>query len=472
MSVEQRNLFEETLAEDEASLRAQLEQLKGRNGDDGKDARAGESTRKPRRQALPEDLPRVDHRHEPEETSCPMHGCGRPMVRVGEDISEELDIVPAQYFVHRHIYGKWACRCCQVLKQEPAAPRIIDGGIPAAGLVAHTMISHFVDHLPYYRLESIAARSGVHTPRSTLAQWSGRGGAALEPLYELHKAFVLSARVLHADESPVAMLDPGAGKTKRAYVWAYARGEFEPTPGVVYDFCLGRAAQYPIEFLRGDERTEGRRSWQGTLVRDEYAGYDSALDPERWPGRIGAGCLAHARRKFDELLKAGGGSSVADEVLRRMARIWRLEREFVGLDASQRLAARQELAKPLWQDLHEWLQLERARVADGGATAKAIEYSLNNWTALTRNLHDGDVPVSNNHIENLIRPWAVGRKAWLFCGSELAGQRAAMVMSLVQSAKLCGHDPHAYLRDVLQRLPEHRASGLEDLLPHRWRSQN
>jgi transposase len=291
MSEEQRRLFEETLAEDEASLRAQLEQLQGKSRADDKDD--AKVKRKPRRQPLPEDLPRVEHRHEPQDTNCPMHRCGRPMVRVGEDISEELDIVPAQYFVHRHIYGKWACRCCQILKQEPAAPRIIDGGIPAAGLVAHTMISHFVDHLPYYRLETIAARSGVHTPRSTLAQWSGRGGAALEPLHELHKAFVLSARVLHADETPVAMLDPGAGKTKRAYVWAYARGEFDSTPGVVYDFCLGRGAQYPIEFLRGEDRPQGRRSWQGTLVRDEYAAYDSALDPKSWPGRIGAGCLAH-----------------------------------------------------------------------------------------------------------------------------------------------------------------------------------
>jgi transposase len=466
MSAEQRRLFEETLAEDEASLRAQLEQLQGNDGAEDKgDAKA---KRKPRRQPLPQDLPRVDHRHEPQDTNCPMYACGRPMVRVGEDISEELDIVPAQYFVHRHIYGKWACRCCQILKQEPAAPRIIDGGIPAAGLVAHTMISHFVDHLPYYRLETIAARSGVHTPRSTLAQWSGRGGAALEPLHELHKDFVLSACVLHADETPVAMLDPGAGKTKRAYVWAYARGEFDSTPGVVYDFCLGRGAQYPIEFLRGEDRPDGRRSWRGTLVRDEYAAYDSALDPKDWPGRIGAGCLAHSRRKFDELLKAGGSSSVAEEALRRMARIWRLEREFAGMDAAQRLAARQELALPLWDDLHEWLQLERVRVADGGATAKAIDYSLNNWQALTRNLLDGDVPVSNNHLENLMRPWAVGRKAWLFCGSELAGQRAAMVMSLVQSVKLCGHDPHAYLRDVLQRLPEHPARCLDKLLPHRW----
>lgn len=168
---------------------------------------------------------------------------------------------------------------------------------------------------------------------------------------------------------------------------------------------------------------------------------------------------------------AGGGSSVADEVLRRMARIWRLEREFAGMGAPQPLAARQELAKPLWQDPHEWLQLERARVADGGATAKALGYSLNNWPPLTRNLQDGDVPVSNNHIENLIRPWAVGRKA----GCSVAANSlpsAAMVMSLVGSAKLCGHDPHLYLRDVLQRLPEHRARGLDELLPHRWTAKD
>ncbi|HWP13113.1 MAG TPA: IS66 family transposase, partial [Ramlibacter sp.] len=335
---------------------------------------------------------------------------------------------------------------------------------------AHTLIARFVDHLPYYRQEAIAARSGVHTPRSTLAQWSGRGGAALEPLYELHKAFVLSARVLHADETPVAMLDPGAGKTKRAYVWAYARGAFEATPGVIYEFRAGRGAQYPIEFLRGDDR-QGRRSWQGTLVRDEYAAYDSVVDAKAWPGRIAAGCLAHARRKFDELAR-DNASVVAQEALQRIARIYRAEREFAGMTAAQRLAARETIAKPLWEEMHLWLQLERTRVADGGATAKAIDYSLNNWGTLTRNLHDGEVPVDNNHLENQIRPWATGRKAWLFAGSELAGQRAAIVMSLVQSAKLCGHDPYAYLRDVLQRLPTHPASRIDELLPHRWRPSN
>ena len=219
MSAEQRRLFEETLAEDEASLLLQLQQAKG----EPSAPPAADSKHKPRRQALPDHLRRVEHHHEPQDTTCPSPDCGKPMVRVGQDVSEKLDIVPAEFFVHRHVYGKWACRCCQRLVQEAAVPQIIDGGMPAAGLVAHTLISRFVDHLPYYRQESINARSGVHTPRSTLAAWSGRGGAALEPLYEAHKRFVLAARILHADETPVAMLNPGAGKTKRAYVWAYPR---------------------------------------------------------------------------------------------------------------------------------------------------------------------------------------------------------------------------------------------------------
>jgi transposase len=461
MSAEQRRLFEETITEDEASLQALLEQLQGKPAQDA----PSDQRRRPKRQALPAHLRRVEHRHEPADTTCPTAGCGRQMVRVGEDVSEKLDIVPTEFFVHRHVHGKWACKCCQVLVQEPVAAQIIDGGIPASGLVAHTLISRFVDHLPYYRQEAINARSGVHTPRSTLAQWCGRAGAALEPLYDVHKRFVLSDGVLHADETPVAMLDPGAGKTKKAYVWAYARGAFAPMPGVVYDFCLGRGAQYPIKFL-GPPR-EGDQGWRGTLVRDEYAAYDSVVDAKKHPGRIAAGCLAHARRKFDELIKHNS-SVVAPQALRRIAEIYRVERELVDMSAAQRLAARKEATEPLWKTLRTWLEGERGKVPDGSATAKALDYSLRHWTALTRNLLDGDVPVDNNHLENQIRPWAMGRRAWLFTGSELAGQRAAIVMSLVQSAKLNGHDPHAYLRDVLERLPSHPASRIEELLPHRW----
>ena len=228
-NAEQRELFEETAAADEASLQAQLEALQGHVG--ATTTTPPDTKHRPRRQPLAEHLPRVEHRHEPANTTC---DCGHPMLRIGEDTSERLDIVPAQFFVHRHIRGKWACRACQRLVQEPVAPQVIDGGMPAPGLVAHTLVSRFVDHLPYYRQEQINARSQVHTPRSTLAAWSGRGGAALQPLYDAHRAFVLTAPVLHADETPVDMLDPGAGKTKKAYVWAYARSAFDALPGVAY----------------------------------------------------------------------------------------------------------------------------------------------------------------------------------------------------------------------------------------------
>ena len=382
-------------------------------------------------------------------------------------MSERLDIVPAEFFVHRHIYGKWVCRCGQSLRQAAAEPEVIEGGMPASGLLAYTLISRFADHLPYYRQETINARSGVHTPRSTLAAWAGQAGAALQPLYDAQRRFVLSCRVLHADETPVALLDPGAGKTRRAYIWAYARSRHDALPGVVYDFCLGRGAQYPVAFLGGDGRS-GQGRWCGTLLTDRYGAYDAVLDPKVYPDRRPAACVAHARRKFDELAKAGA-SPLADAAIRRLARIYEIEASLTGLDDHSRQELRRELALPLWNKLKDWLELERRLVPDGGPTAAAIDYTLKHWPELTRHLADGAVPIDNNHLEQQIKPWAMGRKAWLFVGSELAGQRAAMVMSLVQSAKLNGHDPWAYLRDVLQRLPTQLNSRIDELLPHRWK---
>lgn len=448
MNSAQRQMFEETAAEDEADLQTQLQALQAQAAP----APEVKPPRQPRRQKLAEHLRRIEHRHEPQDTTC---SCGEPMQRVGEDVSERLDIIPAEFIVHRHVRGKWACRCCQILVQEPVAPQVIDKGQPTAGLVAHTLVSRFVDHIPYYRQEQINGRSGVHTPRSTLASWSGAAGATLQPLYEALKRFVLQARVLHADETPVAMLDPGAGKTKKAYVWAYARGSFDPAPAVVYDFSVGRAARYPIEFL-------GR--WSGTLTCDDYAGYNTVF---KLHGRTEAGCLAHARRKFDELAKAGA-SPIATQALQRIAWLYRIEQELAAATNEERLAGRRLRSAPLWQDLHAWLRSERARVPDGGGIAAAIDYSLRRWDALGRFLQDGAVAVDNNHIENLIRPWAMGRKAWLFAGSELAGQRAAVVMSLVQTARLWGHEPWAYLKDVLERLLEHPNHRIDELLPHRW----
>lgn len=454
MNAQQREIFEETLAADQASLEAQLAALQ-QGTPTGEAAPKQQQRRQPKREALPAHLPRVDQRVEPEDTCCPEPQCRQPMVRVGEDISERLDIVPAQFFVQRQIRGKWTCKCCQLLVQEPAAAQVFDNALPTAGLQAHTVISRFVDHIPYYRQEQINARHGVHTPRSTLAAWSGKTGAQLMPLYDAHRAFVLGSRVLHADETPIALLDPGGGKTKKAYMWAYARGAFERQPGVIYDFCVGRGSKYPFEFLKG---------WSGTLVRDEYSGYDAALLLD---GRTGAGCMAHARRKFDELVKANA-SEVAQAAIQRIAWLYRIEAEARGLSSGERLQMRNDRSRPLCDEFHGWLQLERRRVPDGSATAKAIDYSLSHWKALTQFLADGAVPIDNNHIENQMRPWAMGRKAWLFVGSELAGERAAVVMSLLQSAKLQGHSPWAYLKDVLTRLPTQMNSRIEELLPHCW----
>ncbi|PZP90965.1 MAG: IS66 family transposase, partial [Variovorax paradoxus] len=295
MNAEQRRLFEETLAEDEAGLREQLERLRQEAA--AAAAAAASNTpakappRKPRRNPFPDHLRRVEHRHEPEYTDCQEPGCGRPMTRIGEEVSERLDIVPAEFFVHRHIYGKWACRCCQVLRQAPSVAELIEGGIAASGFVAHTLISRFVDHMPYYRQETVNARSGVHTPRSTLASIAGQAGAALEPLHDALKRFVLSCAVLHADETPVALLDPGAGKTRRAYVWAYARSWHDAVPGVIYEFCPGRGAQYPLAFL-GGQQGRGER-WSGTLLTDRYSACETVVDPRLYPDRRGAACVAH-----------------------------------------------------------------------------------------------------------------------------------------------------------------------------------
>ena len=222
MNAEQRALFDETCAADQASLEAQLAALQGATiGSTAPDKQAEPpSKRQPKREPCPPHLPRVDQRVEPENTNCPTPECGKPMVRVGEDVSERLDIIPAQFFVQRQIRGKWACKCCQLMVQEPAAPQVFDNALPTPGLQAHTTVSRFVDHIPYYRQEQINARRGVHTPRSTLAGWGGQTGAQLMPLFVAQRVFVLGSPVVHADETPIGMLDPGGGKTKKAYMWA------------------------------------------------------------------------------------------------------------------------------------------------------------------------------------------------------------------------------------------------------------
>ncbi len=440
---EQRHLFEEAVEADLAAIEQELAALKP--------ASATTEKRQPKRAPLPPELPRTDIRHEPDSTTC---RCGCTLRRIGEDVAEKLDYTPGTFTVERHIRGKWVCAACETLIQAPVPPHVIDKGLPTAGLLAQVLVAKYADHLPLYRQEGIFARAGLAIPRSTLAQWVGMCGVALQPLADAMKAELLGLPVLHADETPVAMLDPGAGKTHRAYLWSYMSGTFAPWQAVLYDFTDSRAGKHARDFLG---------KWCGTLVCDDYSGYKALFAD----GVTEAGCMAHARRKFFDLASSHQ-SPLATQALDYFGRLYGVERAVADLDDTGRLQQRQAEARPIADALHAWLVAQRQQVTNGTAIAKAIDYSLSRWGPLTRYLEDPQVPIDNNWVENRIRPIAIGRNNWLFAGSLRAGQRAAAVMSLIQSARLNGHDPYAYLKDVLARLPTQLASRIDELLPHRW----
>jgi hypothetical protein len=276
---------------------------------------------------------------------------------------------------------------------------------------------------------------------------------------------MLKAPVLHADETPVAMLKPANlrdGKTHKAYLWSYCTTSFSTMRAVVFDFADSRGGQHVREFL-GLPGTEQQPGWKGKLVSDDFSGYKACFEL----GVTEAGCMAHARRKFHELW-ANHGSALGEQALKFFGKLYEVERKVQPLEPDERKAIRQERSQPIADALHQWLTQQRQKVPDGSATAKAIDYSLKRWKALVRFIDDGELPIDNNWVENQIRPIAIGRKNWLFAGSLRAGKRAAAVMSLLHSARLNAHDPHAYLKDVLERLPTQPASRIGELLPHRW----
>ena len=449
-SPEQKSLLEDEIEADLAAVASQIDAL----------AQVQTPTNPEKKQArrlpLPAHLPRREIRYEPTSTTC---ACGCQIRRVGEDVAEKLDDVPGVFSVERQIRGKWACAQCETIQQVPVEAHVIDKGIPTTGLLAQVLVGKYQDHLPLYRQEAIFARAGLAIPRSTLAQWVGTCGVRLQPLVEALKTEILGHRVLHADETPVAMRKPGNGKTHRAYLWAYAPGAFEDMEAVVYDFCESRSGEHARRLLGHGTN----KAWKGSLICDDFGGYKALIAS----GVTEVGCLAHARRKFFDL-HAANQSQIAEFALQQFARVYEIERDVKELDTEQRQAVRQQQTRPILDALHEWMTLQRRQVPDGSATAKALDYSLRRWVALTRFVDDGQLPVDNNWIENQIRPIAIGRNNWLFAGSLRAGQRAAAIMSLIQSARVNGHDPYAYLKDVLTRLPTHRASRIDELLPHRW----
>lgn len=441
---EQLELFEQDMTADLAAIEVGQETLPPVAGRP-KRSHAG-------RRPLPPELPRVECRHEPEACTCGQ--CGGPLTLIREEVTEQLDIEPGRFFVRRHIRPQYACRACETVVAAPAPPAIIDGGVAAPGLLAWVVAAKYLDHLPLYRLEAMTGRYGLTIPRSTMAEWVGRVGVALAPLSGRLAELLKQRQVLHADETPVQQLDPGKGHTKRAYLWVYRSGEYERGPPlVVFDYQGSRAGSHAQSFLSG---------WRGSLMVDDYPGYKALFGH----GVTELACLAHIRRKFFELHVANK-SAMADEALRRIGELYEVERRGQELDAAEREALRRAEAQPRLQALHAWLEQTRRTIADGSGAAKAIDYALKRWDALVRYAASGPLPIDNNAVENVIRPVALGRKNWLFAGTERAGQREAAIQSLLATAKLNGIEPAAWLKDTLEKLPVWPNSRLDELLPLR-----
>ena len=453
MDAQTRELFEDTLASDLAAAEARLEQQQAEL-----DALAGKTETKhlPReragRQPLPAHLPRIEHRHEPE--SCTCGQCGQGLVLIGEDVSEQLGVEPSKFYVDRHIRPQYACRSCETVTAAPIPPAVIDGGLASTSVLTWVTVGKYLDHLPLYRLEQIAARDGVVLARSTLAEWIGRIGVVLHPLADRLGDLLRERVILHADETPVQQLDPGSGKTHRAYLWAYCSTPLDTGPPiVVFDYQTSRSGRHVRAFLG---------EWQGELMVDDYGGYKHLFGQ----GVTELGCVAHARRKFFDLNQAQP-HSVAQEGLARFAQWYAIEAEARELTSGQRAERRQTQTRPLVDDMRRWLLATRTNMANGSSTARAIDYSLKRWVALTRFIEAGDRPIDNNVIENAIRPICIGKKNWLFMGSERAGHRAAAIQSLFATAKLNGLDPATWLRETLDRLPTCLNSQIDSLLPLR-----
>ena len=445
LTTEQRTLFEDDADQDLVAVQAELNATA---------PSAEDATRTPRvragRQPLPEHLKRIDVRHEPE--SCTCGHCQRELVKIGEDISEQLDVEPARFFVIRHIRPQYACRSCETVQAAPVAPAVIDGGLAAPGLLAWVAISKYLDHLPLYRIEQIAERQQVPLARSTLSEWIGQLGVALQPLSDRLADKLRERKSLHADETPVQQLDPGKGKTKRAYLWAYrSNGLDGGPPMVVFDYQTSRSGKHARDFLA---------EWCGHLIVDDYSGYKELFRQ----GVLEQACWAHARRNFFEL-QAAGNHPVAEEALQRIGLLYAIEAEGKDLDIARRQTLRAERSVPALLAMHDWLLGLRPNVANGGGLAKAIDYVLRRWPSFAGYAETGHLPIDNNAVENAIRPIALGKKNWLFAGSERAGQRAAAIQSLLATAKLNGLEPAAWLKDTLERLPVWPNSRIDELLP-------
>lgn len=418
--------------------------------------------------SLPAHLPREEHVHRPDASpahhdeagqACGCTACGGRLRRIGADVSEQLEYVPSHFKVIRHVRPKLACVKCQGIFQADAPSRPIARGLPGPGLMAHVMVSKYCDHLPLYRLSRIVARDGVQIDRSTMAGWVARGDELLDPLLAALGRYVLAAEKVHADDTPVKVLDPGAGKTKTGRLWVYVRddrpaGSLAPA-AAWYQYSPDRKGEHPQDHLK---------TFRGVLQADAYGGWARLYEKDKV---VEAACWAHARRPWWDLYQSTGRApdSLAAQALRRIKALYEIEAEIRGQSPEIRRAQRQARAGPMLKEMHQWLTGLLARVSAKSEIAQAIGYSLVRWTALTRYVDDGRIEIDNSAAERALRGVALGRNNFLFMGSDAGGERAAAMYSLVESAKLNGLDPQAYLREVFDRIAEHPVNRVEDLLP-------
>src|SRR5579862_1763440 len=403
---------------------------------------------------LPAHLPRETIMHTPANCHCP--DCGAMMCKLGEDISEMLDFVPGYFKVLRHIRPKFACGHCARITQLPAPSRPIERGLPAPGLLAQVIVAKYGDHCPLYRQQAIYRRSGIDLDRATLADWVGSASRLLEPLVGSLGRYVRAAEKLHADDTPVPVLDPGRGKTKTGRLWTYVRDDRPAAgadpPAVWYRYSPDRKGEHPQTHLRG---------FRGILQADAYSGFA----PLYAAGEIlEASCWAHARRKFYDLYVADR-SPIATEAIQRIGALYAIERTIRARLPAERVLVRQQRAGPLLDSLQQWLSATLQTVSAKSELAGAIRYSLVRWTALTRYRDDGRIEIDNNSAERSIRPLVLGRRNYMFAGSDVGGERAANIYSLIGTALLNGIDPYLYLRHVLERIAEHPINRIDQLLP-------
>jgi transposase len=456
-------------------LESELEELAAAAGEDEAKAEAARVevegfTRRATRRNFPADLPRRRVVHSAP-SACPCCG-GTKLSKIGEDITETLDVVPRQWFVTEHVREKFSCRACERITQPPAPFHAIARGFAGPSLLAMMLVEKYANHQPLNRQSEQYAREGIELSVSTLADHVGACAAVLKPLYELIKAHVFAGERIHGDDTTVPVL--AKVKTRTGRIWTYVRDDRPfggpAPPAAVFFYSPDRAGIHPAEHLAG---------YRGILQADAYAGFNELYRPDRKGGPITeAPCWAHARRKLFELAdiaskarnqKRTSISPIAFEAVRRMDTIFMLERPINGLPPQERLAARRKDIAPLVEALIDWVGRERAKLSRHNEVAKAMDYLLKRVEAFTRFLEDGRICLSNNAAERELRGIALGRKSWLFAGSDRGGERAALILTLIRTAKLNDVDPRAWLADILARIADHKITALAALLPWNWR---